>query len=87
MDVVKYSGATETFDRDKLTASILRAGANEGNAERATRNGEIRGRNAGLTPTEQIREWVIIELMSIPDYYSAEQYSAYRRHESVPLSH
>lgn len=87
MDVVKASGVTEEFSIEKLRASIKRAGAKDANAERVARNVEIRVRNAGKTPTEQIREWVIIELMTIPDYYSAEQYSAYRRHESVPLSH
>jgi hypothetical protein len=80
VDIVKYSGATETFVIDQLRAFVKRAGASEGYAQRVARNVEIRVRNAGATPTEQIREWVIIELMMIPDYNSAEQYSAYRRH-------
>lgn len=83
MDVLKTSGVTEEFSHDKLRASVKRAGASDGDAERVARNVEIRVRNSGKTGTEQIREWVLIELMSIPAYNVAEDYSAFRRHKTV----
>ena len=83
MVIVKYSGATETFDIDTLRASIKRAGASDGHAQRAARTVEVRVRNTGKTPTEQIREWVIIELMSIPAYNAAEEYSSFKWHQTA----
>jgi hypothetical protein len=47
------------------------------------RNVEIRVRNSGKMDTEQLREWVIIELMSIPAYNAAEEYSSFKRHQTA----
>ncbi len=86
MDILKTSGVTEEFNHDKLRASIKRAGASDNDAQRVARNVEIRIRNAGKTDTEQIREWVIIELMSIPAYNVAEDYSSFKRHKEAPMT-
>lgn len=83
LDVLKTSGDTEQFNREKLLMSVEKAGATPGEAERVAHNVEIRIRNSGKTPTEQIREWVIIELMSIPAYNAAEEYSSFKRHQTA----
>lgn|GEM_PF-1629296 len=82
MDVLKASGDTEQFDREKLRMSVEKAGATHGESERVANNIEIRVRNSGKTDTEQIREWVIIELMSIPSLNAAEDYSSFKRHKT-----
>lgn len=83
MDVLKSSGETEQFDHEKLRMSVEKAGATHGDSERVARNVEIRVRNSGKTDTEQIREWVIIELMSIPAFNAAEEYSSFKRHQTA----
>jgi hypothetical protein len=83
LDILKTSGEIEQFNIEKLRMSIEKAGATHGEAERVARNVEIRVRNSGKTDTEQIREWVIIELMSIPAYNAAEEYSSFKRKETA----
>ncbi len=81
VDIKKRSGDTQKFDRNKLKDSVKKAGANEYDAERVTNN--IEKRVTKGTNTTQIREWVYVELRSIPDRMVAEDYNSYKKQKKM----
>ncbi len=81
MDITKRSGNTQKFDRNKLKNSVMKAGANEWDAEHVTIN--IEKRTTEGTSTVQIKEWVVIELRSIPSWTVAEKYNSYKKQKQV----
>ncbi len=81
VDIKKRSGTTQKFDRNKLKNSVIKSGANEWDAEQVTNNIEKRVTNG--TSTVQIKEWVYIELRSIPARIAAENYNSYKKQKQV----
>ncbi len=82
VDIKKRSSETQKFDRNKLKDSVKKAGANEYDAELVTKNIERRVTNG--TSTTQIREWVYIELRSIPPARNvAENYNSYKKQKRM----
>ncbi len=81
VDVKKRVGGTQKFDRNKLKNSVRKAGANEYDAERVTSIIENRVTNG--TSTSRIREWVVIELRSIPSRMAAENYDSYKKPKEI----
>lgn len=77
VEIKKRSGDIQEFDRNKLKNSIKKAGANEFDAEEVTSN--IEKRVTDGTRTSQIRDWVYIELRSIPSRIAAENYNYYKK--------
>ncbi len=77
VDIKKRSGAAQRFDRAKLKNSVVKAGANEWDAEQVTSN--IEKRVTDGTSTVQIKEWVYSELRSIPSRIAAENYNSYKK--------
>lgn len=82
VDIKKRSGNTQKFDRNKLKNSVRSAGANEYDAGKVTDN--IEKRVVDGTSTQQIREWVYIELRSIPpERIAAENYNYYKKQKEI----
>ena len=73
--VEKRSGEMEEFDRNKLWNSLKNAGANDDQAERVT--SRVEGRMRDGISTDDIREWVILELVAYPDV--ADNYQSFRK--------
>ncbi len=59
----------------------MKAGATEWDAEHVTIN--IEKRITDGTSTVQIKEWVVIELRSIPSWTVAENYNSYKKQKQV----
>ncbi len=81
INIKKRSGNTQKFDRNKLKTSVKKAGANESDAERVTRI--IEKRVTKDTNTNEIREWVYVELRSIPSRIAAENYNSYKKQNKM----
>ncbi len=79
--IKKRSGDTQKFDRNKLKNSVKKEGANESDAERVTKIIERRVTNG--TNTDEIREWVYVELRSIPSRIAAENYKSYKKQKEM----
>ncbi len=81
VDIKKRSGNIEKFDRNKLKDSVMKAGANESDAERVS--SIIERRVTKGTNTSEIREWVYVELRSIPSRIAAENYYSYKKQKKM----
>ena len=80
--IKKRSGKSQEFYRNKLKSALKRAGANDYDADKVA--GNIEKRVTDGTSTDKIREWVYVELRSIPsERMAAEDYMYYKKDSKV----
>jgi transcriptional regulator NrdR family protein len=74
--LVKIKKRSENFDKEKLKASVKKAGAKDAHAAKVA--DKIAGKAKTGTTTFQIRRWVIVELTPL-DTKAAEAFKAYKK--------
>lgn len=74
--MVKVKKRSENFDKEKLKASMKKAGAKDKHATKVA--DKIAGKVKRGTTTVQIRRWVLIELTPL-DPKAAEAYKIYKK--------
>jgi hypothetical protein len=74
--LVKIKKRSENFNKEKLKASVKKAGAKDAHAAKVT--DKIASKVKTGTTTVQIRRWVIVELTPL-DAKAAEAYKAYKK--------
>jgi len=74
--MVKVKKRSEDFDREKLKASVKKAGAKDEHATKVAY--KIAGKVKTGTTTVMIRRWVITELTPL-DLKAAEAYKTYKK--------
>jgi hypothetical protein len=76
VSLVKVKKCSEDFDKEKLKASVKKAGAKEEHATNVAN--KIAGKVKSGTTTVLIRRWVITELTPL-DPKAAEAYKTYKK--------
>jgi hypothetical protein len=79
--LVKVKKRSEEFSKEKLKASLKKAGAKDRHAAKVA--DKIAGKVKAGTATFQIRRWVILELTPL-DAKAAEAYKTYKKPAKKP---
>jgi transcriptional regulator NrdR family protein len=76
VSLVKVKKRSEDFDKEKLKASLKKAGAKDEHAAKVA--DKVTGKVKAGTTTAVIRRWVLVELTPL-DAKAAEAYTTYKK--------